>query len=60
MKTYNQIVRRNPNYPVTIDTKLKELIKSLLTKDVSKRMENLNNRIEDVMSHPSYSEINFE
>ena len=59
-KLYEKIVACKPAYPMYFSADVKDLLKNLLTPDLSSRYGNLKGGSHDVMTHPWFASIDFE
>lgn len=58
-KLYEKIVACNPVYPKYFSEQVIDLLKNLLTPDLSSRYGNLKNGCQDVIQHPWFQSIDF-
>ncbi|CAO3631191.1 unnamed protein product [Mucor fragilis] len=59
-KLYEKIVACNPIYPKYFSEQVIDLLKHLLTPDLSSRYGNLKNGCQDVIQHPWFQSIDFD
>jgi serine/threonine protein kinase len=59
-KLYEKIVSCNPVYPKYFSDEVIDLLKHLLSPDLSSRYGNLKNGPQDVMDHPWFTSIDFD
>ncbi|RCH97932.1 camp-dependent protein kinase catalytic subunit [Rhizopus stolonifer] len=59
-KLYEKIVACNPIYPEYFSDEVKDLLRHLLTPDLTSRYGNLKNGSQDVIQHPWFRNIDFE
>lgn len=60
MKTYEHILNSELKFPSFFHPDVQDLLSKLITRDLSKRLGNLQNGSEDVKSHPWFSEVVWE
>jgi protein kinase A len=60
MKTYENILAGNVVYPEYLHPDATNLLKRLITKNLSERLGNLQNGTDDVKNHPWFSEVVWE
>ncbi|CAD8161756.1 unnamed protein product [Paramecium octaurelia] len=60
MAIYQKILKGKVKFPKNFDNDAKELIKSLLVSDVSKRLGNLKNGANDIKQHKWYQTLNWD
>ncbi|CDR45935.1 CYFA0S20e02036g1_1 [Cyberlindnera fabianii] len=60
MKTYENILAGNVRYPDYFHRDALDLLKRLITKNLSERLGNLQNGVQDVKAHPWFSEVVWE
>ncbi|SCW03174.1 LAFE_0G04588g1_1 [Lachancea fermentati] len=60
MKTYENILNAPLQFPSFFHPDVKNLLSQLITRDLSKRLGNLQNGSEDVKNHPWFSEVVWE
>ncbi|KAI9323664.1 kinase-like domain-containing protein [Dichotomocladium elegans] len=59
-KLYEKILTSEPQFPSHFHPNVRDLLKHLLTADLTQRYGNLRAGYKDVMYHPWFSDINFE
>jgi len=57
IKTYEKITQCDVHYPSSFGTDAVSLLKGLIRKDVTYRLGNLKNGVDDIKSHPWYREV---
>ncbi|CAR23982.1 cAMP-dependent protein kinase type 3 [Lachancea thermotolerans] len=60
MKTYENILNAQLQFPPFFHADVQDLLSQLITRDLSKRLGNLQNGSEDVKNHPWFSEVVWE
>lgn len=60
MKTYEHILNSELKFPSFFHPDVQDLLSKLITRDLSKRLGNLQNGSEDVKAHPWFSEVVWE
>ncbi|KAH7579025.1 Serine/Threonine protein kinases active-site signature [Nakaseomyces glabratus] len=60
MKTYEHILNSELKFPSFFHPDVQDLLSKLITRDLSKRLGNLQNGSEDVKNHPWFSEVVWE
>ncbi|KAI5474528.1 cAMP-dependent protein kinase catalytic subunit [Pseudohyphozyma bogoriensis] len=60
MRLYEKIIAGKVRYPSYFDPQAKDLLKSLLTSDITKRFGNLANGSRDIFSHSWFQEVEWE
>lgn len=60
MKMYEKILQCRPKYPSTFDSSIRDLLRHLLTSDLSARYGNLRRGCLDVMEHKWFEFIDFK
>ncbi|SCU99628.1 LAME_0G04390g1_1 [Lachancea meyersii CBS 8951] len=60
MKTYENILNAELQFPPFFQADVQDLLSKLITRDLSKRLGNLQNGSEDVKNHPWFSEVVWE
>ncbi|VEU22073.1 DEKNAAC103054 [Brettanomyces naardenensis] len=60
IKTYEKITRCHVHYPSTFHPDAVSLLKGLITKDVTYRLGNLQNGVNDIKDHPWFKEVVWE
>lgn len=59
-KLYEKILTTQPKYPSSIDSSAKDLLKHLLTTDLTQRYGNLKGGYHDVRNHKWFSSLDFD
>lgn len=59
-KLYEKILTTQPKYPSSIDSTAKDLLKHLLTTDLTQRYGNLKNGYHDISGHKWFSSLDFD
>lgn len=60
MKTYEKILNAEVIFPSYVDNSSRDLIKSLLTIDITKRLGNMRNGVEDIKNHPFFKDVDWK
>ncbi|SCV03479.1 LANO_0G04390g1_1 [Lachancea nothofagi CBS 11611] len=60
MKTYENILNAELQFPPFFHADVQDLLSQLITRDLSKRLGNLQNGSDDVKNHPWFSEVVWE
>ncbi|CEP64447.1 cAMP-dependent protein kinase catalytic subunit TPK3 LALA0_S11e04302g [Lachancea lanzarotensis] len=60
MKTYENILNAELQFPPFFQADVQDLLSKLITRDLSKRLGNLQNGSDDVKNHPWFSEVVWE
>lgn len=60
MKTYENILNAELKFPPFVSADVQDLLAKLITRDLSKRLGNLQNGSEDVKAHPWFREVVWE
>lgn len=58
-RLFENIIACKPKFPATFDPNAKDLVKRLLTTDLTKRFGNLKNGVEDIKKHKWFSSIDW-